>query len=136
MSSRHSIAVAILFGGTVFLAGCAGSVKTADVSGTVSYNGTPVPEGSISFVAADGTGPTVGGAIKDGKYSATKVPLGQNKVSISGLKVVGKKKAYDTPGSPENTITAELLPAKYNTKTELTLDVTVGANQKNWELAK
>jgi hypothetical protein len=119
-----------------FLLGCAGGSDTGEVSGTVTYDGKPVEDGAISFFPSDGKGPTAGGTIKNGKYTATKVPVGTAKVSISGSKVVGKKKVYDTPDSPEMPVTKELLPEKYNTKTELTLDVKSGSNEKNWDLTK
>ena len=84
---------------------------------------------------ADGKGPSGGGAIKDGRYTATKVPVGNTKVKITGTKVVGKAKADDKqPGGPDPR--QEIIPEKYNTKTELTFEVKNAANEKNWELAK
>jgi len=113
-------------------AGCDGS-GLADVSGTVTVDGAPVEEGSITFVPADGQGQTAGGPIKDGKYSVRASP-GRMKVSISAPKAIGKKKLYNTPNSPEGTIWKEGLPARYNEQTELTLDVKPGRNAKDWEL--
>jgi hypothetical protein len=57
-------------------------------------------------------------------------------LSISAPKVVGKKKVYPTPDSPEMPITAEALPERYNEKTQLTLDVKAGTNTKDWDLEK
>jgi len=118
--------------GALMAAGCDGS-KLADVSGTVTFDGTPVEEGTITFIPADGQGQTAGGPIKDGKYSA-QVPVGTMKVSISYPKAVGKKKLYNTPNSPEGTIWKEGLPARYNEQTELVLEVKSGRNTKDWEL--
>jgi hypothetical protein len=56
------------------------------------------------------------------------------KVSLSATKVVGKKKIYPTPESPEMDITVESLPARYNENTELTLDVKPGKNEKDFPL--
>jgi hypothetical protein len=124
-----------VFTAVAVLAGCGNDVKTADVSGTVSYDGKPVEEGAIAFVPADGKGPSGGGVIKDGKYTATKVPVGNTKVTITGSKVVGKAKADDKqPGSPE--ARQEYIPEKYNVKSELTFEVKSGANEKNWDLPK
>jgi hypothetical protein len=108
----------------------------SDVSGTVTYDGKPVEDGQIKFAPADGQGPTAGDVIKDGKYHARKVPVGTAKVTISGAKVIGQKKVYNTAESPVMPVTAELLPAKYNDKSELTFEVKRGKNEKNWELAK
>jgi hypothetical protein len=117
--------------------GCGGDGGWGDVSGTVSYDGTPVEDGAISFIPVDGKGQGGGGTIKDGKYTA-KVSAGNMKVQISGSKVVGKKKVYNTPDSPEMSVTAEILPPKYSDrdKTELTFEVAPGPSTKNWELKK
>ena len=124
------------FGGLVLcallIAGCDAS-KFAEVSGTVTVDGKPVSAGSITFLPVDGLTPTAGGQIKDGKYSV-KVPVGPMKVTISAPKAIGKKKLYATPDSPEGTLYAEALPERYNEKTELTLDVKSGSNDKDWEL--
>ncbi len=137
MNKLRSAWTAAVFAAAVGLVvGCSGEGASGEVSGTVTYDGKLVEDGAISFFPADGKGATAGSTIKEGKYSASKVPVGNVKVSISGSKVVGKKKVYDTPNSPEMPITEELLPAKYNTKSELTLEVKRGANEKSWELAK
>jgi hypothetical protein len=117
------------------LAGCGEGARMGDVSGAVTFDGKPVEDGAITFVPADGKSPTAGGAIKDGRY-AVRVPLGEAKVVINGKKVIGKKKIYNTPDSPEMPVTAELLPEKYSdmSKTELRFDVAAGANPKDWEL--
>jgi hypothetical protein len=113
--------------------GCEGEGAYGEVSGTITYEGRPVEGGQIKFVPA--AGPTAGAVVQGGKYSA-KVPVGPVKVTISGLKAAGKKKLYATPDSPERDLYQELLPAKYNEKSELTFEVAPGANEKNWELTK
>jgi len=133
---RFACAVAVFTAAVGLLVGCAGEGDFGEVSGTVNYDGKPVEDGAINFFPADGKGPTAGDVIKGGKYTVKKAPVGTAKVSISGSKVVGKKKVYDTKDSPEMPITQELLPAKYNEKSELTFDVKRGTNEKNWDLAK
>jgi hypothetical protein len=117
------------------LAGCGGG-KDAEVSGTVTLNGHPVEEGAITFIPADGQGPTTGGVIKGGQYAVKKVPLGLMKVSISKPRVVGQKALYPGPNSPKQDVTAEDLPAKYNEQTELTFEVKPGSNTKDFPLEK
>ena len=56
------------------------------------------------------------------------------KVSISGAEGCRKKKIYPTPDSPEMPVTVEAIPAKYNERTELTIEVTSGANEKEFDL--
>jgi hypothetical protein len=114
--------------------GCGDGGAVGKVSGTVTYDGRPLERGQIKFVPA--SGPTAGAVIEDGKYTVTKVSVGTAKVTISGIKAAGKKKLYDTPDAPERGLAQELLPAKYNEKSELSFEVKRGANEKNWELVK
>lgn len=127
---------AVAFAAAIALVvGCAGDAdKFGEVSGTVTYDGKLVEEGAITFHPANG--PTVGDAIKGGKYTAKKVPIGTSKVTIDAAKVIGKKKAYDSPDSPEVPITEPYIPAKYNQKSELSLDVKPGMQAKDFDLAK
>ncbi|MBN9122995.1 MAG: hypothetical protein J0I06_28305 [Planctomycetes bacterium] len=134
MRVRNAGRFAALSAALTVLIGCAGD-NMADVSGTVTVDGAPAEKGSVTFVPADGKSPTAGCEIANGKYSA-RVPPGTAKVQIRVPKVVGKKKLYDTPDSPVQEVLAESLPSKYNDKTELTLDVKPGTNEKNWELKK
>jgi hypothetical protein len=82
---------------------------------------------------ADGQAPVTGGEVKDGHYSV-RAPFGVMKVSISAAKVVGHRKIYPTPNGPEIPVTAEALPARYNQRTELVLEVKPGTVSKDWEL--
>lgn len=100
--------------------GC-GSDGLVSVTGTVKVDGQPVEQGGITFEPADGKSQTTGATITSGVYSA-RVATGKMKVRINAPKVVGKRKAYDTPDSPELPITQDL-PAKYNTATELVRDI-------------
>ena len=134
---RSRVGAVFAFVAMAALVGCSGGDgNTGDVSGTVSYDGKPIEDGLINFLSADGKGQTASAPIKDGKYSISKVSVGATKVQIRGSKVTGKKKMYDTPESPEVPIVAELLPAKYHDKTELTFEVKRGSNEKDWDLAK
>jgi hypothetical protein len=113
-------------------AGCSDGTM-AQVSGTVTLDGNAIESGQIQFSPVDGKTKTAGGPIKDGQYSVG-VPVGLMKVSISAPKVVGKKKIYDTPDSPEMPITKEALPAHYNEKTELQFEVKPGSQTKDFPL--
>jgi len=54
-------------------AGCSGS-KTATVTGTVNYDGKPLPRGRITFYGDKNASSTAD--IEDGQYEAKKVPAG------------------------------------------------------------
>ncbi len=120
-----SFVVVVLIGA---MAGCSADTKHGSVSGTVTLDGQPLASGNIRFVPADGQTATADAFIADGKYTA-RVPVGNKRVSISASKVVGKRKAYETPDSPTIDIVEELLPARYNVQSELTLDVKAGEQE-------
>ena len=111
--------------------GCSSDTRHGVVSGSVTLDGQPIKTGIIRFVPADGQTATADAVIADGKFSAD-VPPGEKRVEISAPKVVGKRRMM--PESPEIEITEELLPARYNVKTELTLAVTAGGQSKDFEL--
>ncbi|MCY3010466.1 MAG: hypothetical protein NTY42_11545 [Planctomycetota bacterium] len=113
--------------------GCGPESKMATITGTVTVDGKPPATGSISFVAIDGLTPNTGTEIKDGKFTS-EVPIGESKVEIRVPKVVGKKKLYDTPDSPEQDVMIELLPPKFNEQTELRYTAKKGKNENNWDL--
>ena len=95
------------------------------VSGTVKLAGEPVQTGYIMFVSTSG-GKSSGGKIADGGFelSADKgIPKGSYKVKITGERASGKKiPDSDYPDQLIDDI-EQYIPDRYNSKTELTLDV-------------
>ncbi len=125
--------------GSVFvLAGCGGS-QNAEVSGTVTFDGKPIENGSIVFLSVDGKGPTTGGTIENGKYSVQNVPVGLCKIQIKAAKETTKMKMYDDPKAEwVQKAGAEMLPPKYTDEkaTELNFEVKSGKNEKDFSLTK
>jgi hypothetical protein len=115
-------------------AGCSMGPAVGTVTGDVTFDGQPVKDGHLTFTPVDGKGQTGGAAIVDGKFKAEQVPATKMKVEIHGNKVIGKRKAYDTPESPMMDEIAELLPPKYNFNSELTLDVKRGSQDIRYDL--
>jgi hypothetical protein len=113
-------------------AGCSSQCE-GTVSGEVTLNGEPLKEGEITFLPPAGKGPVA--KIVDGRFTA-RVPVGQMKVKISARNVVGKRKMYDAPDAPWVEDVEELLPARYNVDTKLTLTVQGGAQEKRFELTR
>ena len=116
-------------------AGCGPGSGTGEVSGAVTVDGQPAPPGSsITFVPADGKGPTAGALIENGKYTA-RVPVGPSKVQVRAPKAMPRSKAgkREGPGAETDWV-EESLPAKYNDSTTLTYDVKPGAQTKDWDL--
>lgn len=91
------------------LAGCGGTGPTAVVTGTVTYNGQPVKEGTITFTSKGGRGSVNGGTITDGKYTVREVPNGAATVFISA----GGSEASTGPISSEE---SHAQSAKYKGK--------------------
>jgi hypothetical protein len=119
---------ALFFGLILAISGC-GS-KTYNVSGTVTFNGVPIPEGRISFVPEDSS-PGGGGAISNGRYSVD-VPPGKAKVQINASKLMklpeGEKGMYGKTGEMR-----DYIPSKYNADTELKADIS-GPAKLDFEL--
>lgn len=110
-----------------------GDSNRGEVTGSVIVDGNPAAMGAISFTPVDGKSPTSGGKIIAGKYSV-EVPFGTTKVAIRVPKVVGERKLYDTPDSPVQPLMEETLPPEFNDRTELTLDVKPGVNERVFDL--
>ena len=126
----------VLFGLLLGLAcsgGCSAEAGKGTVSGEVTLDGQPLKEGVIRFVPADGQTPTADAAIVGGRFKAV-VPAGPKRVEVSAPKVIGKRKMYDAPDSPPVDEVAELLPDRYNVRSELTMTVQSGAQEKRFEL--
>jgi hypothetical protein len=118
--------------------GCTGGKVV--VRGTVTVDGQPIDEGSISLEPADGQGPTTGGMIQAGKYElvgdAAVIP-GAKIVRIVGLRQTGKMVPAGPP-APKGTLIPELVqcvPAHYNDKSQLRVEVVPGkANTHDFSL--
>lgn len=125
------IACAVVVG--LVAAGCGGDAPTGyPVSGRVTLDGAALDRGLIRL-APTGKGSPVGGEIKAGRYDLM-APPGVCRVEITATKVVGQRKAYDTPDSPLVAVTEEAVPARYNAQSQLTYDVQAGRNEKDFDL--
>lgn len=117
-------------------AGC--GAGTADVTGTVKYDGTPLDLGAITFVPdGDGKAAKVSTRFYDGKYTipaADGLKPGKYKVEINWLKKTGKQ--IPTGDGPPMDERKEGLPDKYHQKSTLTADVKGGPNTLDFALEK
>ena len=115
----------------LFLVGCgSGStdgISRYGVSGSVTFNGKPLETGSISFDPDGGSAnPTSGGSlIQSGSYSieqATGLTSGTYRVAIrSGGDSAAPKD--EAPGPPARKPSKEPIPAQYNSKSTLKVEV-------------
>ena len=136
--------------------------KSSKVSGTVSYKGTPIKSGMVTFMRAD-DGAVQNAYIVDGKYEFDNLPPGKVKVAVvlpggntpaaKGMDAKAAKRAiekigerpkqappdYKWPGSLTGGATEEgpSLPEKYAdpNKSGVEYDVTPGTQTKNFDLS-
>jgi len=115
-------------------AGCGHSKDQGTVIGVVTLDGAPLAEGAVRFVPVAGDAPTSGANVAEGAFIA-KVPFGQMRVEITAAKIVGTRKMYEgMDDSPLENIVEELIPTKYNVRSELTLDVKQGSQEASFQL--
>jgi hypothetical protein len=133
---RYFSASVLLVVSLFLAAGCGGGPPRASVEGTVTYDGTPIDGGQISFLSVEAKGLNADAEIKDGKYhlDANKGPaLGGQRVRILWFKKTGKQVVgNDPPNLVDETI--QVIPKKYNDPTGLTADIKAGKNTFNFEL--
>ena len=108
---------------------CGCGARYSDIEGKVAFAGKPVNIGTISFLPADGRGPTAAAKIVDGNYSV-RVPPGNYKVQISGYRKAGQRHASEgDPNSPMMDILEPIVPERYNTASTLVREIKPGERQ-------
>ncbi len=113
------------------LCGCEKGPKYYDVSGTISLDGRPLPEGDIIFSPMDSALGPEPGTIKNGNYSL-KALEGKKRVEISASKIIPGSKVRGAGGEP---VPEEYLPTRYNALSELSADVSPkGGNKFDFDL--
>jgi hypothetical protein len=95
--------------------------KMCKVTGEVTFDGKPVESGEVQFTPEDPHHRTEVGQIKDGKFELRSTP-GKMKVEVKASRAIPGTKDPLNPGP----IIDSYIPARYNTNTELTAEVTSG----------
>jgi hypothetical protein len=124
----------VVFAALGLAVGCSGpsdDLPREAVSGTVTLDGQPLANGSISFSPAGGSGATGGGdAIKGGKFSIARdsglVPGNYNFSIYAGANSAERTKPAQAGSLKKSEMAKELIPAKYNSNTELRAEVKKG----------
>jgi hypothetical protein len=116
--------------------GC-GSNRTT-IEGAVTFDGQPVEQGAITFEPASGAGPSAGGTIQSSRYkvNAEGVTPGEMIVRISAVRPTGKKVEAGPPEPPGKMVdeVRPYIPAMYNEKSRLTVQVTAGKVTQDFTL--
>ncbi len=112
-----------LLAGTAVLAGCGQSDGPVmhQVSGRVTFDGEPVQDGRILFRKLEGDGKAFSAKIENGSYSL-QTEAGKMSVEIIASRPIPGEFDYanDTP----EPVGEMYIPARYNTETELTAEIT------------
>lgn len=150
---RFSLSVLVCVVMVAGLVGCdgGGGAGTATVSGTVTYNGSPVEGASVVFAPTDSSGKTAAGTTDaQGNFTLTTVEAGDGAVpgayGVTVTKLEGgaapgetltEEEAYARhfPGSgtaaAQPAEVKDLLPPKYKTAATSELTATVEAGGRN-----
>lgn len=134
------------------IAGCGPESRTSGVTGTVTFEGAAVPEGTITFYPKAGGRPAIGQIQSDGTYELSTfapgdgaVP-GEHKVAIEAKQVSGAgaaptslqdEIAQTSFGANSKTSSVNwLVPEKYasSESSELTATVESGSNKIDFQL--
>lgn len=89
---------ATILAAAMFVSGCGDG--TVVVRGSVSLDGKPADEGSVSFQPAEGNGPSSGGSVKDGRFEAAGLVPGKYKVTVRAALKTGKQIPAGPPNPP------------------------------------
>ncbi|MEN6493383.1 MAG: hypothetical protein ABFD16_03750 [Thermoguttaceae bacterium] len=130
----HSLKALVASLTMMVLVGCgAGSGQDLHgVTGKVTFDNEPVKEGRILFRAVDGDQRAFSGPIENGLYKLEARP-GKMRVEITASRIVPGK--FDTSNPGEKVPIGEMyIPARYNSKTELTAEVKPGSNTADFPL--
>jgi hypothetical protein len=111
--------------------------KRIPISGTITYNDKPLEAGIVSFISQTEDQRPAQGFITNGQYSIPEekgLNEGTYRVEIRWNRPTGKKilDSQDTGEMVEES--KQVIPARYNTNSELTADVSKGNTTFNFDL--
>ena len=132
MISKYQFVVACLL--VACMVGCNPADQFA-IDGTVTFDGQPMSEGSVTFIPTQG-GPTYGGLIENGTFSVNNGPLlkaGEYRVQIESWKITTTiVQELDNEGPVNDRV--QVVPARYNLDSQLTIDVASNATHFPFDL--
>lgn len=116
------------------LVGCPGGGADGmqKVTGSVTYNGEPIEDGRVQFRQVDGDQRSFSGMIENGKYTI-ETATGSMLVEVRASKLIPGK--FDESNPDEKAPMGKMyIPEKYNSRTELTANVTAGSGPIDFTL--
>jgi len=139
-----SLGALLLVGGLIVTwvnsRGVSAGPRRASFEGQVSFDGKPVERGVVVLMPAGGTkGPTAGAVLTGGRFridAAAGPVVGRYRVEIKGTRNTGRMvKARIAVGSNgEIEEIEQYIPSRYNTASELEVDIKPGKNRMTFDL--
>jgi hypothetical protein len=132
-----------LFAITILIAavgvcGFFGGTQRGAVSGTVTFDGSPVTDGVISLQpTGDTEGPSAGGHVQAGRYAiaAARGPFpGRYRVEITASRKTGRVVMAEGFGDETIDESEQFIPAKYNAESTLEVEIKAGRNTADFDL--
>jgi hypothetical protein len=120
----------VLLAGCLVLAGCGPSgPPTYPIAGVVTYDGKPLPTGTLTLIPDSPKARTTVAPITDGVYS-TAITAGEWTVNIMAVRNTGPvdPKLKEAPRE-------QYLPAKYNRQSTMKVTSPVEGGKKDFDLA-
>ena len=93
---------------SLLLAGCS---SYGTITGKVTYQGKPLPSGTVTFVPEQG-GQAVTSDIRDGEYKVTKISPGPAKIAVSTPSRPGEIASFIKKMQPSPEKTEKMAPGK------------------------
>lgn len=122
------------------LVGCGGGDRRFAVSGEVTYDGSPVSEGTIGFIPVEaGEGLSAGADIVDGHYEIPRLEgptAGSYMVMIYAERPTGRVLQADEGSSEMVEQKAQYIPWIYNEQSTLTADISGDRDDLDFTLDK
>lgn len=118
----------------VLVVGCGDPNGRQQVTGSVTLDGQPLPDGEVSLRPFD-TGPSAAGQIIDGKFvlnSDKGPPPGKYIVKIESMKQTGNRVKLPGTNLQVDEI-KQIVPEQYNEESQLVIEVT-GGGQNHFDL--
>ncbi|QDT64893.1 hypothetical protein [Calycomorphotria hydatis] len=104
------------------LGGCSDGPPKYTITGAVTFEGSPIDDGTIIFRHMEGNGQTYSTRIEDGKYSVEAI-AGPMRVEVRATREIPGE--FDEPAPGVKVPKKEMhIPLIYNANSELTVDVT------------
>jgi predicted small lipoprotein YifL len=144
MKQRRYWAVLLAVLALIDLSGCGESGPPAEprasVRGSITWEGKPIEEGTISFVpVGDTKGSPAMATISGGQYTLNRTmgpAIGPNRVEIIGNRDTGKRIPAAPPATGEIPQYEQFVPEKYNTRSRLETEIKAGDNKVDYDLTE